>query len=86
MFSISFLGAIYQDHRTRTKPHVKFDVFSNRAVYSRQDLQRFWGNTVEQLRDMRLWKIRPLKLVTNLAKDFFITTSFASSFKAANRS
>jgi len=67
-------------------PHVKFDVFSNRAVYSRQDLQRFWGNTVEQLRDMRLWKIRPLKLVTNLAKDFFITTSFASSFKAANRS
>ncbi len=66
-------------------PHVKFDVFSNRAVYSRQDLQRFWGNTVEQLRDMRLWKIRPLKLVTNLAKDFFITTSFASSFKAANR-
>jgi tRNA A37 methylthiotransferase MiaB len=66
-------------------PHVKFDVFSNRAVYSRQDLQRFWGNTVEQLRDMRLWKIRPLKLVTNLAKDFFITTSFASSFKAASR-
>jgi hypothetical protein len=34
---------------------------------------------------MRLWKIRPLKLVTNLAKDFFITTSFASSFKAASR-
>jgi tRNA A37 methylthiotransferase MiaB len=67
-------------------PHVKFDVFSNRAVYSRQDLQRFWGNTVEQLRDMRLWKIRPLKLVTTLAKDFFITTSFASSFKAASRS
>jgi hypothetical protein len=31
---------------------------------------------------MRLWKIRPLKLVTTLAKDFFITTSFASSFKA----
>jgi hypothetical protein len=34
---------------------------------------------------MRLWKIRPLKLVVTLAKDFFITTSFASSFKAASR-
>ena len=53
--------------------------------YTRANIfQQFWGNTVEHLRDMRLWKIRPLKLVTNLAKDFFITTSFASSFKAAS--
>jgi hypothetical protein len=34
---------------------------------------------------MRLWKIRPWKLVTNLTKDFFITTSFASSFMSGNR-
>jgi hypothetical protein len=67
-------------------PHVKFDVFSNRAVYSRQHLQEFWAANVDHLKVMRFWKIRPLKLVKNLAKDFFITTSFASSFKAASRS
>ena len=65
--------------------HAKFDVFSNRAVYSRQDLQQFWAKTVEHLRGMRLWNIRPWKLGANLAKDFFLTTSFASSFRAADR-
>ncbi len=65
--------------------HAKFDALSNRAVYSREDLHRFWAKTVEQLRGMRLWNIRPWKLVANLAKDFFLTTSFASSFKASGR-
>ena len=64
---------------------VKFDALSNRAVYSREYLHRFWAKTVEQLRGMRLWNIRPWKLATNLAKDFFLTTSFASSFKASGR-
>lgn len=66
--------------------HVKFDAFSNRAVYSRQDRQRFWANTMEHLKTMRLRHIRPWKLLTNFAKDFDLTTSFASTFKAAARS
>jgi radical SAM superfamily enzyme YgiQ (UPF0313 family) len=65
--------------------HVKFDAFSNRAVYSRQDRQRFWANTVEHLKKMRLRHIRPWKLLTTFAKDFDLTTSFAATFKAAAR-
>jgi hypothetical protein len=65
--------------------HVKFDALTNRAVYSRQDRQRFWTNTVEHLKKMRLRHIRPWKLLTNFAKDFDLTTSFASTFKAAAR-
>jgi radical SAM superfamily enzyme YgiQ (UPF0313 family) len=65
--------------------HVKFDTLSNRAVYSRQDRQRFWANTVEHLKKMRLGHIRPWKLLTNFAKDFDLTTSFAATFKAAAR-
>jgi len=65
--------------------HVKFDAFSNSAVYSRQDRQRFWTSTVEHLKTMRLARIRPWKLVTNFAKDFDLTTSFASSFKSSGR-
>jgi radical SAM superfamily enzyme YgiQ (UPF0313 family) len=66
-------------------PNVKFDVFSNRAVFSRQDRERFWASTVERIKYMDLWHIRPLKLVINLAKDFYLTTSFATTFKHANR-
>ncbi len=65
--------------------HVKFDALTNRAVYSRQDRQRFWANTTEHLKKMRLRHIRPWKLLTNFAKDFDLTTSFASTFKAAAR-
>ena len=64
---------------------VKFDALSNRAVYSREYLHRFWAKTVEQLRGMRLWNIRPWKLVANVVKDFSLTTSFASSFRASGR-
>jgi radical SAM superfamily enzyme YgiQ (UPF0313 family) len=67
-------------------PQMKFDALSNRAFYSRQDLQKFWAANVGHLKAMRLWKVRPVKLLANLWKDFFITTSFASSFKSASRS
>jgi radical SAM superfamily enzyme YgiQ (UPF0313 family) len=64
---------------------VKFDALNNRAIYSRQDLQLCWDNTLEHLRGMRLWNIRPLKLTATLVKDFFLTTSFAFTFKAASQ-
>ncbi len=60
--------------------HAKFDALSNRALYSREPLQRFWGNTVEQLRGLKIWNIDLGKLTTTLIKDFFLTTSFALTF------
>jgi radical SAM superfamily enzyme YgiQ (UPF0313 family) len=62
-------------------PPVKFDPMSHRAFYSRQDLQRFWVNTVAQLRSLRFWNIRPGKLMAAFAKDLLLTTTFAFSFK-----
>jgi hypothetical protein len=49
---------------------------SHRACYSREPLDRFWGNTLEQLRRLRIWNIGLGKLTTNLIKDSFLTTSF----------
>jgi len=65
--------------------HAKFDALSNRALYSREPLQRFWSNTVEQLRGMRIWNIDLGKLTTTLIKDFFLTTSFAFTFRSSSR-
>ncbi len=66
--------------------HVKFDALSNRVVYSREDLQRFWSRTVENLRRMRLWNIPPWRLARALIKDSFLTTSFAVTFRSSTRS
>lgn len=61
--------------------HVKFDALSNRAVYSRQDLQRFWADTMRQLRGMRFWNIRPWKITVAFIEDLALTASFAFTFK-----
>ena len=66
-------------------PHVRFDAFSNRAFYSRQDLNRFWSSTVSHLQRKRFWNIRPGMLVAALLKDFFLTASFAFTFRAHSR-
>jgi radical SAM superfamily enzyme YgiQ (UPF0313 family) len=65
--------------------HAKFDALSNRAVYSREPLQRFWNNTVDQLKDMRLWNVDPAKLISSLIKELFLTTSFIFTFRAGSR-
>jgi hypothetical protein len=65
--------------------HAKFDALSNRALYSREPLQNFWNDTIEQLKGIGIWKIDPGKLATNLIKDFFLTTSFVSSYRAGSR-
>lgn len=65
--------------------HAKFDAMTNRAVYSREPLEWFWNDTVEHLKGMRVWKIDPGKLATNLIKDFFLTTSFVFSYRAGSR-
>ena len=65
--------------------HAQFDAFSNRALYSREPLQRFWDNTVEQLRGMRIWNIDPGKLATCLVKDLLLTVFFAFTYRAGSR-
>jgi len=65
--------------------HAKFDALSNRALYSREPLQRFWNNTVDQLKGRRLWNVDPGKLTTSLIKDLFLTMSFVFTFRAGTR-
>jgi hypothetical protein len=65
--------------------HAKFDALSNRALYSREPLQQFWDNTVEQSRGMRIWNIDFGKLTIGLIKDFLLTTTFAFAFRAGSR-
>ena len=75
-------------HRLPSKSrllHAKFDALSNRALYSREPLQQFWNNTLEQLKGMRLWNIHPGKLTTSLIKDLVLTTSFVFTFRAGSR-
>ncbi len=67
-------------------PHVSFDALSNQAFYSRQDVQRFWGKTVQNVRNLRFWQIRPGVLCSALWKDLMLTRSFAFNFRAATRS
>lgn len=65
--------------------HAKFDALSNRALYSREPLDQFWANTLEQLKRLRIWNIDLGKLTINLIKDFFLTTSFAFTFRSSSR-
>jgi radical SAM superfamily enzyme YgiQ (UPF0313 family) len=60
---------------------VKFDAINNRVVYSRQELQRIWTETVTNLRQMKLWQIQPWRLTNAFVKDFALTTSFAVTYR-----
>jgi hypothetical protein len=60
---------------------IKFDAINNRVVYSRQELQRIWTQTLGSLRQMKLAQIQPWKLTTAFVKDFFLTTSFAFNYR-----
>jgi hypothetical protein len=84
----------WQEHYSRLKrgfpsklrlPHVSFDTLSNRAFYSRQEVQRFWGKTMQNLRNLKFWQIRPGSLFAALLKDFMSAISFAFNFIAATR-
>lgn len=60
---------------------VSFDAINNRATYSRQELKRFWTQTLPHLRRLRLWEIHPYKLASALVRDFLLTTTFAFTFR-----
>ncbi len=65
--------------------HAKFDAFNNQIVYTRQDLQKFWATTIEQIRQKNPWKISPTALLAVLIKDLSLTASFALRMKAHSR-
>ncbi|HEX2225822.1 MAG TPA: radical SAM protein [Candidatus Binatia bacterium] len=65
--------------------YANFDALSNRALYSREPLQRFWSDTFEQLSRRRFWKIDLGKLTRNLVKDLLLTSSFAIAFRDGSR-
>lgn len=80
----------WQEAYTRLRGHlpskaqlslIKFDAINNRVVYSRQELQRIWSQTLLNLRHLKLWQIRPWKFTRAMIKDFSLTTAFANSFR-----
>ena len=59
---------------------IRFDAINHRIVYSRQGLERRWSQTLRNLRRFKLLKIHPWRCATAMAKEFSLTTSFATSF------
>ena len=60
---------------------IKYDAINDRVVYSRQELQRIWSESVTNLKAHKLWAIRPLQLTRAAIHDLFLTRSFAATFK-----
>ncbi len=60
---------------------IKFDAANNRFFYSRQEVQRIWSQTIDGLRSLKLWQIRPWKLAKTMFNDFSLTTWFAVNFR-----
>ena len=60
---------------------IKYDAINDRVVYSRQELQRIWSESLGNLRQFKLWAIRPLRWGRAMARDLFLTTSFANTFR-----
>ena len=60
---------------------IKYDAINDRVVYSRQELQRIWSESLTNLRQFKLWAIRPFRLSRAVVHDFFLTTSFAATFR-----
>jgi len=64
---------------------VRFDAINNRVVYSRDEVQRVWARTVDNLREMRVWQLRPYELISAFVKDLYLTTSFATTYRAFSK-
>jgi hypothetical protein len=60
---------------------VKYDAINDRVVYSRQELQRIWSESIGNFKAYKPWAIRPLQLARAVVKDLFLTRSFAADFK-----
>ncbi len=63
-----------------------FDAVNNRIVFSRQELQRIWTQSLTSVRQKKLGQIHPWKLTSAMVREFFLTTSFASTFRSFSKS
>jgi hypothetical protein len=70
--------------RPRLRP-IKFDAINNRVIYSRQGLERVWSQSVTNLKQLKLWQIDPFRLMAAFVNDFFLTTSFAASYREGSK-
>jgi radical SAM superfamily enzyme YgiQ (UPF0313 family) len=64
---------------------IRFDAINNRVVYTREELQRIWSQTVRHLRNRKWSAIDPLKVTRAFVNDFFLTTHFALTFKVSSK-
>jgi hypothetical protein len=64
---------------------VKFDAINNRVVYSRHEVQRVWARSIDNLREMKVWQLRPYELMSAFVKDLYLTTSFATTYRAFSK-
>src|SRR4030095_4457146 len=60
---------------------IKYDAINDRVVYSRQELQRLWSDSINNFKSYKPGAIRPLQLARAAVKDLFLTRSFAADFK-----
>jgi hypothetical protein len=60
---------------------IQYDAINDRVVYSRQQLQRIWSESVNNFKAHKLWALRPLQLTRAAIDDLFLTRSFAATFK-----
>jgi radical SAM superfamily enzyme YgiQ (UPF0313 family) len=60
---------------------IKYDAINDRIIYTRQELQRIWSESLSNLRQCRLLSIRPVRLSRAAVHDFSLTTSFAATFR-----
>jgi radical SAM superfamily enzyme YgiQ (UPF0313 family) len=64
---------------------LRFDAINNQVVYSRQELQRIWTQTLTDLRRFNLSQIRPIKFTSAVVNDFILTTRFAFTIKELSK-
>jgi radical SAM superfamily enzyme YgiQ (UPF0313 family) len=64
---------------------LRFDAINNQVIYSRQELQRIWAQTMPALRRMKLWEIRPWKVTRAVINDFTLTSKFAFTFRELSK-
>jgi hypothetical protein len=60
---------------------IKYDAINDRVIYSRQELQRIWSESLTNLKQFKPWAIRPFQFSRAVVRDFLLTTSFANTFR-----
>ena len=60
---------------------IKYDAINDRVIYSRQELQRIWSESLTNLKHFKPWAIRPFQFSRAVVRDFILTTSFANTFR-----